>query len=141
MARRRGKPGDYLVTDDYTGWTTYRSRAQFDYWGSLTERPLQRNLQEIAVPLNDPQPVPVYRGPQYEHTTECDFELQPQFIGRTNIPFPNTWFTQVMGLNPAIPNMSVGCTFIVAPNEASGALITEDGDIITTESGDAIGVT
>lgn len=112
MARRRGKKGDYLISDDYTGFTTYRSQVKEDYWGNLTVKPLKRNLQEIASPLNDPVPVTVYRGPTYEQVNPCNFEIQPLFIGKTNIRTPNNSpATQANDWDPAIPNMQVGCTF------------------------------
>jgi hypothetical protein len=113
MARRRGKPGDYLITDDYYGRTVYQSQTTVDYWNNIVVKPLKRNLQEISQPLNDPYPVTIYRGPEYEQTSACEFELQPEFIGNTNVPFPNTELTNLLDLNPSIPNMSIGCTFIV----------------------------
>ena len=115
MARRNGKKGDHLVTSDYSGCTEYASRIVKDYWGNYGTRQeiLKRNLQEIAQPLNDPRPVTIYRGPQYEQTTACTFELQPLYIGRTNKPFPNTQLTSLLGLNPGIGKASVGCTFRV----------------------------
>lgn len=114
MARRNGRPGTWLMSDDYTGFTVYADRIQKDYWNNYVVDPLKRNLQEISSPLSDPYPVSMYRGPQYEQTNACDFEVQPIYIGKTNIPFPNTQLTQLLDLNPSIPNMSVGCTFIVA---------------------------
>lgn len=141
MARRRGRPGDYLFTDDYTGRTTYRSKVMADYWGNYTEKPLMRNLQEIATPLNDPHPVPIYSGPDYEQTTACDFELQPQYIGRTYVPFPNTHYTDLYQLNPSIPNMSVGCTLIVQPEPITGYLTDEFSDPLVTDLGDFIATT
>lgn len=113
MARRGGRRGAYLATDDYTGFTVYANQLQEDYWGNRVVRELKRNLQEIASPLADPYPVPFYRGPTYEPTTACQFELQPTFIGTTNIPFPNTDVTQLFNLNPSLGQMEVGCTFIV----------------------------
>lgn len=143
MARRRGRPGDYLVTDDYFGNTTYRSKVREDYWGSWTRKPLLRNLQEVASPLNDPYPVDVYRGPDYEKTTACDFELFPRFIGRTIVPFNrNNILSAVFNFNPAIPDMSIGCTFIVAPDTPPppliGYLTTDDDQTILTDDGIAI---
>jgi len=115
MARRNGRKGDYLATDDYTGFTEYRSKLKFDYWGNLTAKPMARNLQEISTPLLDPKPVSVFRGPQYENIPNpCIFETQPEFIGRTNKPFPtNSAANQALNLNPAIPAMVIGCTFYV----------------------------
>lgn len=113
MARRRGKPGDYLITDDYYGTTTYASKTTEDFWGNIVQKPLKRNLQEISQPMNDPYPVPIYRGPDYEQTNACDFETQPLYIGNTNIPFPNTQYTSVFGLDPGIGDAEVGCTFVV----------------------------
>lgn len=113
MATRRGRKGDHLATDDYTGCTTYASRLQQDYWGNYAENPLKRNLQEIATPLNDPGPVSLYRGPQYERTVACDFETQPLFIGKTTRPFPTTPATRIFGLDVGIGAASIGCTFVI----------------------------
>lgn len=116
MARRNQRRGDYLVTSDYSGCTTYASKVVQDYWGNWGESReiLQRNLQEIAFPLADPYPVYPYLGPDYEAgVTQCTFELQPTYIGKTTIPFPNTQYTQLFNLNPGIGQMSVGCTFVV----------------------------
>lgn len=117
MARRRGKPGSYLMTDDYLGVTRYSNELTQDYWGYWAKKILKRNLQEIASPLNDPYPIPIYRGPEYEQTNACDFELQPQYIGNTRIPFPNTQITSLYNLDPGIGDMSIGCTFIVRGDE------------------------
>lgn len=139
MARRRGRPGDYLVTDDYSGFTTYRSKVKEDYWGNWGSVVLERNLQEIASPLNDPYPVSVYRGPEYEKVTKCQFEIFPKYIGRTLIPFnTNNPLAQVLDLDPAIPNMEIECTFIVAadPPFPTGFVTTDDGIPITTDSGE-----
>lgn len=84
MARRNGRKGDYLATDDYTGFTTYGSRLHMDYWGALAVKPLLRNLQEIATPLNDPQPVIDYRGPNYEASPATP-TVAPAFIGNTTV--------------------------------------------------------
>lgn len=114
MARRSGKKGDYLMTDDYTGFTVYASKVKKDYWGNYTVKPMFRNLQEIASPLLDPYPVSIYRGPDYEQTTPCEFEIQPLFIGNTNIRTPYTSpATQALDLSPGIGEMEVGCTFQV----------------------------
>lgn len=133
MARRRGRPGEHLLTSDYTGVTIYASEAKTDYWGDIGEWNLKRNLQEIATPLNDPYPVQMYRGPSYEFTDACMFELQPAFIGKTNIPFPNSMAAQVLNLNPSIPNMSISCTFVVSQmtqyNKATLKTFFETGDV------------
>ena len=114
MARRAGRKGDYLITDDYFGLTTYASKVQKDYWGSLTTRPLKRNLQEIASPLNDPEPVKDFRGAAYEYVPVCVSELAPEFVGLTTVlTNSNNPAFQVLNLNPAIPDMSVGCTMVV----------------------------
>lgn len=115
MARRNQKPGDYLATSDYSGCTEYASKLVKDYWGDygLQGEVLERNLQEIANPLTDPYPVSFYRGPQYENVNQCDFELQPRFIGKTTIAFKNTNLTTLLNLDPGIGDMAVGCTFTV----------------------------
>lgn len=114
MARRNGRRGDYLATDDYTGFTKYASELHRDYWGQMAHTPLIRNLQEIAFPLLDPAPVPFTRGPSYERSIPCDYEIAPQFVGNTNIPTnPNNAAFQALNLNPGIGTMTVGCTFVV----------------------------
>lgn len=112
--RRNGRKGDWLATDDYTGFTTYASKLRRDYWGSYAQKPLLRNLQEIAAPLDDPQPVPLYRGPNYESFNPCDAELAPEFVGNTNVPTnTSNMAAQVLNLSPGIGSMEIGCTFIV----------------------------
>lgn len=135
---RRGRPGDYLLTDDWTGCTIYHSQARKDYWNNLSQICLKRNLQEISQPLNDPYPVKEYRGPQYEPTTPCDFELFPNFIGNTLIPFnkTNNPLSTVLDFNPAIPNMEIGCTFIVQPDPPAPTAYITTGDDIPITTGD-----
>lgn len=115
MARRGGRPGSWLATDDYTGFTVYSNKLQRDYWGALTVRPLQRNLQEIASPLNDPLPVDPYRGPNYEIMPDfCLGELAPLYVGTTNVPTNrNNAAFQALDLAPGIDDMEIGCNFIV----------------------------
>lgn len=114
MGRRSGRKGDYLATDSWTGFTEYASNLRKDYWGEYSRHPLKRNLQEIASPLDDPAPVPFYRGPQYETSVPCDYEVAPPKVGLTNVSTnPNNAAFQALNLNPAIPDMIVGCTFIV----------------------------
>lgn len=115
MARRNGRKGDYLYTSDYTGVAGYASRMQKDYWNDYNDgKILQRNLQEIATPLNDPYPVPMYNGPDYEKGVECASEIIPLFIGRTTRRTPTgTTTIQALGVDPGVGQMSIGCTFIV----------------------------
>lgn len=114
MARRNGKPGNWLVTDDYTGFTRYATEVKKDFWGQYAVSPLKRNLQEIASPLNDSEPVPFYNGPSYEYTPPCVGELAPTYVGNTNVPTnPGNMAFQVLNLSPAIPDMEIGCTFVV----------------------------
>lgn len=115
MARRRGRKGDYLLTDDYYGQTCYASQLKRDAWGAYAKKPLQRNLQELASPLDDPGPVPVYRGPSYEtYTTNCIGGIAPTYIGLTSVPTnPNNAAFQALSLKPGIGKAEIGCTFIV----------------------------
>lgn len=102
------------MADDYTGFVHYNTELKKDYWGAYAKDPLIRNLQEIAYPLNDPRPVPAYRGPDYEITPPCIAEIAPSYVGLTSVPTnPNNMAYQVLDLNPAIPDMEIGCTFIV----------------------------
>lgn len=116
MARRNQRKGEWLATDDYTGFTVYASKLKRDFWGALAVKPLLRNLQEIASPLNDPEPVPFYRGPNYEITQACTGSTSPFTVGLTDVPTNNdNMAAQALNLSPAIPDMEVGCTFQVYP--------------------------
>lgn len=114
MARRRGRKGDHLATDDYTGFTTYSSRLKKDYWGSYARSPLERNLQEISSPLSDPYPVELYRGPNYESSAPNVGYTAPLYVGLTNIPTnPDNAAIQALDLFPGIGEMIVGTSFLV----------------------------
>lgn len=114
MARRAGRKGNYLATDDYTGFTCYASELRLDYWGSRTKKPLLRNLQEVASPLEDPTPLPWYRGPSYEASRDCLGSVAPFTIGNTTIPTnPNNAAFQALNLKPGLGSMEIGCNFIV----------------------------
>ncbi len=115
MARRNGRRGDYLATDEYTGMTCFASELQRDFWGSMARNPLQRNLQEISSPLNDPQPVPMFRGPTYEtYSTICLGSVAPINVGVTNIATnQNNAAFQALNLHPCIGSMEIGCSFRV----------------------------
>lgn len=114
MGRRNGRKGDYLATDDYTGFTCYASELRRDYWGNYARKPLKRNLQEIASPLDDPAPVPFFRGSDYESTYPNVGYLAPQFVGNTTVKTnPNNAAFQALSLDPAIPDMAIGTSFVV----------------------------
>lgn len=117
MARRNGRKGQWLATDDYTGKTVYATALKLDYWGNYVVKPLKRNLQEIASPLNDPLPVPFFRGPTYEATTSGQFVETPFYVGKTAIRTPISYAAEVMGWVPpedlGIGLAEIGTTFIV----------------------------
>lgn len=143
MARRYGRKGDHLATDDYTGFTEYASNLKRDYWGNYARKPLKRNLQEIALPLNDPQPVSLYRGPNYEPSNGCIAEIAPKFVGNTDVPTSQSGLAfQIFNLDPAIPDMAVGCSFIVrgeVPGDIPAtAILDENGNPILDENGNYI---
>lgn len=114
MARRNGRKGSWLLTDDLTGFVIYGEQAKTGYYGEVARKPYKRNLQEIAVGMDDPEPVPLYRGPQYEVTTTCVAETAPLYVGETNIPTnQNNMAFQALNLDPGVGDMEVGCTFRV----------------------------
>lgn len=114
MARRNGRKGSWLATDDLTGFTVYAEKLKRGYYGEMAVKPLKRNLQEIASSLNDPQPVPFYRGPNYEVVPPCAGETAPPYVGVTNIPTSTTGIAaQVLNLSPSLGQMAVGCTFLI----------------------------
>lgn len=116
MARRSGRPGAWLATDELTGFTKYGTQLKTDFWGAKTARPLKRNLQEIATPLLDPYPVPYYTGSSYEQVPNiCVFENIPFYVGNTNIRTPRTGdAAQAVYNTTGIGDMEIGCTFIVS---------------------------
>lgn len=120
MARRHGRKGDYLAADDTTGFTVYGSQLRRDFWGNYTRIPLKRNLQEIASPLNDPQPVPVFRGQQYETWPYAAFGfIVPLDVGVTNISTNrNNAAIQALAENQSsatgIGGMQIGSSFVVS---------------------------
>lgn len=114
MARRNGRPGAHLITDDNSGFTTYGDKVTTDYWGNITSYPLERNLQEISSPLGDPYPVTMYRGPQYQSVNPCQFEAAPSTVGLTHKVFPrNSAYVQGFLPVPAVGTGIIGCTFKV----------------------------
>ncbi len=114
MARRGQRQGEWLATDDYSGFTHFASQLKKDFWGSYATSPLKRNLQEIASPLDDPRPVPFYRGPNYEITNGCIAEIAPTYVGLTTVPTnSNNMAFQVLDLDLSIPDMTVGCSLVV----------------------------
>ncbi len=114
MARRQGRKGTWLVSDDYTGFVVYASKVKKDFWGALAVNPLERNLQEIASPLHDPEPVSYYRGPNYEFTPKCIAENAPLFVGLTTVRTnPNNAAFQALNLDPGIGDAIIGCSFEV----------------------------
>lgn len=116
MARRNGRKGDFLATDDTTGFTRFGSELRLDYWGNRTAIPLKRNLQEIASPHDDPAPLPFYRGASYEFTPAGIGFALPATVGNTTIPTDvNNAAIQALGLSfdLAIPDMAVGTTLVI----------------------------
>lgn len=116
MARRNQRRGDWLATDDYTGATKFASQLRKDFWGNYAARPLQRNVQEIASPINDPAPVPFYRGPSYEATPAGIGVTLPQYIGYTTVPTHlDSPAIQALGLtlDLGIPDMAISTTFVI----------------------------
>ena len=106
--------GSWLATDDTTGFTKYGEELKLDFWGNRTAIPLERNLQEIAQPLDDPMPIPFFRGSNYQITNGCLAETAPLFVGLTNVRTnTNNAAIPVLGLNPSLGDMSVGCSFRV----------------------------
>ena len=112
MARRNGRKGTWLATDDYTGKTVYANKLQIDYWGNYTTKPLKRNLQEIASPLNDPQPVPFYRGPTYEAVSTNSVTTLPTYVGLTNVKTSLSYGSSLF-VDVGIGEAAIGTTFIV----------------------------
>lgn len=88
--KRSYRRGDWLATDDYTGFTTYGSKLKRDYLGNYAERPLERNQQELAKPLTDPTPVPLVRPQQYEVVSTAAVSSLPTFIGITTVSSKRT---------------------------------------------------
>ena len=87
MARRKGRPGDWLGTDEYYGFTCYQSELKQDFWGAYAKKPLKRNLQEIDVPLSDPYPVFPIQGASYQIIAYVSaLVIAPATVGVTSVP-------------------------------------------------------
>lgn len=115
MAWRSGRKGQWLATDDNSGITHYASELREGYYGEMAKKPLLRNLQEVASPLSDPYPVSFYRGPNYEASVPCNYEIAPTYVGNTTIPTNrNNAAAQALALFPSIGTATIGCTFRVA---------------------------
>lgn len=123
MARRHGRNGSWLATDDYTGFTVYANKLKRDYWGSYSVRPLQRNLQEIATPLDDPGAVSLYRPSNYETYVVSALSHVPTFVGTTTVSSkPDNMAYYVLFyqppaapiITPGIGNMVIGSTFVIS---------------------------
>jgi len=82
--KRRGRLGEYLAADDYTGAVKYASKLKKDYWGNLVENPLERNKQELVKAMNDPQPLPWVREADYEVVTSAMLQV-PTTIGNSTV--------------------------------------------------------
>lgn len=114
--RRNQKRGDWLASDDLTGFTVYASKIKRGWYGEQAVKPYKRNLQEVASPLDDPEVVPFILGPNYENTSGCPGADAPLYVGNTTVlTNPNNAAIQALDLFPAIPDMEVGCSFIVYP--------------------------
>jgi len=114
MARRRGRLGDHLATDELTGFTVLASKLRRSWDGYYAIKPLERNLQEITCPLNDPGSVSPYSPAQYETLDNCEAELAPLYVGVTNV-LTNTQnaAAQALGYERGVGNMEIGCNFEV----------------------------
>lgn len=112
--RRGGRKNDWLFTDELTGFTQFGSKIKTGYYGERAVKPYKRNLQEIATPLTDPAPVPMYSGPSYEITSPCSAEVAPLYVGNTTVRTnPNNPAFQILNLDPGIGSATVGCTLVV----------------------------
>lgn len=93
MARRNGRPGAWLGVDSYTGFTRFQSQLKIDFWNQPAQKPLKRNLQELAISLADPYPVFPVQAPSYETVASVSALVSaPTFIGvttrKTNLNAP-----------------------------------------------------
>jgi hypothetical protein len=99
---------------------------QTDFWGNIVTKPLKRNLQELASPLSDPEPVPFFRGSNYEVIASgaCQKQL---YIGNTGVATPPSYAAEVLGYafisttvsggtvptDLGIGDMAISTTFVV----------------------------
>ena len=101
------------MSDDYTGMTHYASELRRDYCGAWAKKPLKRNLQEVASPLNDPQPVDPYRGPTYEASGTCLGDVAPTYVGLTNVRTSISNMAYQVLIDGGIGSWAIGCNFEV----------------------------
>ena len=110
--RHQHRVGDYLMQDDESGLTHYRSDMIQIWNGNWVRRDQYetRNPQEFVKALNDPIALRHIR-PGQPGTVTC--ATAPVFVGSTNILAPtNSPGAQELE-NTGIGSMSVGCDFVV----------------------------
>lgn len=86
MIRNQHRPGDWLIIDDYTGETIYRSEAVKTWDGFWTHkrhhRYTGRNPQEFVKAFADPRGISPIRPADL---TAVPVSAMPTFIGKTTI--------------------------------------------------------
>lgn len=90
MARRRGwKSGDWLVKDEESGFTTYGTKVDYDYYGvlKLKSQADPAHPQDFVRALDDPYPVyPVSEPFRAFNLTESVVGFE---VGTTTVDTPD----------------------------------------------------
>lgn len=87
MVRRRGwKSGDWLAKDEESGFTTYGSKLEYDYYGvlQLKGKGDRAHPQDFVKAKEDPYPVYPVSQPLRDYS--LDESVVGFFVGTTTVP-------------------------------------------------------
>lgn len=90
MARRRGwKSGDWLVKDEESGFTTYGSKVEYDYYGVLKIRKQADRAHPQDFVRAKEDPYPVYPVSQPLRDFSLDESVVGFDVGTTTVDTPD----------------------------------------------------
>jgi hypothetical protein len=110
MIRNRHRIGDWLAVDDESGLTDYASNMVKRWDGAFVRLKAyeERHPQEFVRAKSDPRALFDVRPVE---TLAAAMDVQPAFIGNTNIPTPDAPASHLF--DRGIGDMAIGLTFIV----------------------------
>ena len=109
--RNTHRVGDWLMVDEESGHTVYRSQCR-KIWDGTFRRTSQfesRQPQELVKARSDPKALTDIR---VEDTFAVPCNVQPTFVGNTNIRTKDSAGSHLFG-NPGIGDAEIGCSFVV----------------------------
>lgn len=108
--RNRHRVGDYLIRDDESGFTIYKSEAVKIWDGTYRHKRMYetRHPQEFVKAKRDPRALDVVRP---EPLVDAPVNAVSTLIGSTAVPTPSGPASHLF--DPGIGEMKVGSTFVV----------------------------